>query len=79
MHLNPADFSVSTYSTGGPWVPRQNGVTVTYTPTGDSESCDENRGQHANRAEAWKRLIARLTTDNKQMELFNEEIYCEIL
>lgn len=69
MHLNPADFSVSTYASGSARFPRFDGVTVTYIPTGDSESCGENRGQHANRAGAWDRLIAKLKAENKQMEL----------
>lgn len=69
MYLNPADFSVSTFATGSQWFPRWDGVTVTYIPTGDFESCSEYRGQHHNRAVAWDRLIAKLKAENKQMEL----------
>lgn len=75
MQLNPADFIISTFNTGSSWFPNFNSVRIVYMPTQEVEECSSHRGQHANKAEAWNKLVARLTTDNKQTELeFGYEI-----
>lgn len=70
MQLNPLDFSVSTINTGSSWVPRNNGVRVTYTPTGEFVECIEHRGVFANKAEAYQKLLELLQPElDKQLEL----------
>ena len=61
--INPADFTVSTFTHGvnSSWLPKpQNGVCITHKPTGCFESETSLKSSHANKAMAWDRLIKRL-------------------
>lgn len=56
--INPADLSISTFSTakGGFAIPNNNGVRVFHKPTRVEVECSSERSQHANRAKAVEML-----------------------
>ncbi len=73
MEINPADIRVDTYNTSNSgWFSNQSGVMVTHVPTGITARCGTERGQHSNRAKAFKVLLNELavqTDFTKQMEI----------
>lgn len=73
MQINPQDFRIDIYNTGGNWFPIMNGIAITHILTGLIECCGTERGQHANKHLAFERLLKRIEGDTdyyKQMELF---------
>lgn len=67
--LDPADIQVSTYTppgSGGFFTRHDSGVRILHVPSGMMEDCHEERSQHANKARAFARLVARLNSINRK-------------